>query len=250
MSVDAERWSRAQNWELALWQRAQRRSGWRRLAFPVLRPILAAVKSRHVSGDDWNEWWARQFEDYAFLPTDIGDYVELGCGPYTNTRLILRGRTANRVVCSDPLAREYLDFRGRWLSEAASSGAIEIDTHPIEECRFAPESFDVVVMINVLDHVRDADLCMTTAIRLLRPGGYFIFGQNLANLDVLGDYEWFEEGHPIRVTAEDLEPHLGALRPVLAKHLPPNDPPVHSGMLVFAGRRESPVGDAVASEPE
>lgn len=237
MSVGEERWKRAQEWELELWKRAQHRTGWRRLAFPVLRPLLAKFRPRHVTGDDWNEWWATQFDHYRFLPQHVGDYIELGCGPYTNTRLILEGRTANRIVCSDPLADEYVKFRGRWLSEAVAKGEVELDTHPIEAVPFSPESFDVVVLINVLDHVMDADTCMRTAIGLLRQDGFLIFGQNLVNLEMLGQYEWFEEGHPIRATGDDLEPHLGALVPVVSKIVPPNDPPVHTGIMVFAGRR-------------
>jgi hypothetical protein len=85
----------------------------------------------------------------------------------------------------------------------------------------------------------DADACMRTAIDLLKPGGYFVFGQNIANPDVLGQYEWFEEGHPIRALADDLEPHLSQLQPVISKMVPANDPPVHTGIRVFAGTRLS-----------
>lgn len=237
MSVDRERWKQAQEWELALWKRAQTRTGWRRFAYPILRPLLSVFRPKHVTGDDWNEWWAKQFDEYGFLPGHLGDYIELGCGPYTNTRLILKDRTADRVVCSDPLAGEYVKFKGRWLSEAVAHGTVELDTHPIEETPFPAGTFDVVVLINVLDHVRDADACMRTAVGLLKPGGYLVFGQNLVNVEAMGQYEWFEEGHPIRATDEDVEEHLRGLSPVLSKTLPPNDPPIHQGVLVYAGRR-------------
>ena len=36
-------------------------------------------------------------------------------------------------------------------------------------------------MNNVLDHVRDADACLERATELLRPGGNFVFGQDLSN---------------------------------------------------------------------
>lgn len=237
MSVDRERWKQAQEWELAFWRRQESKKGWKRLVFPIVRPLLAAVRSRRAGGDDWNRWWREQFDGYSFLPEHIGSYIELGCGPYTNTRLVIKDRTADRVICSDPLADDYLRFRGRWLADAARKGIIEVDNHPIENCPFPPGSFDVVVIINVLDHVMDADACMRTAIGLLKPGGYFIFGQNLANPEIRGKFEWFEEGHPIRATAEDVEGYLEGFEPLLKKVVPPHDPPVHTGVLAFAGRR-------------
>jgi SAM-dependent methyltransferase len=236
-SVDKDRWKRAQQWELDFWRRAQVKTGWKKVAFKLARPVLAAIQSRRATGDDWNHWWAEQFDHYSFLPDHVGDYIELGCGPYTNTRLVMKGRTADRVVCSDPLAEEYLKFEGRWLADAARKGKVEIDAHAIEELPFAPGTFDCVVIINVLDHVMDADACMRTAIGLLKPGGYFIFGQNLANPEMRGKHEWFEEGHPIRATAEDVDGYLQGLTPVLNKTVPPNDPPLHTGILVYAGTR-------------
>jgi SAM-dependent methyltransferase len=237
MSVDKERWERAQEWELDFWKRQQSRTGWKRVVFPIVRPVLSAIHSRRATGDDWNLWWRDQFEGYSFLPEHLGDYIELGCGPYTNTRLVVEGRTADRIVCSDPLADDYVTFKGRWLADAAEKGLIEVDSHPIEDLPYPPGSFDAVVLINVLDHVMDADACLRTAIDLLKPGGYFIFGQNLANPEIAGQHEWFEEGHPIRLTLADFEARLEPLTPVIDKRLPPNDPPIHTGILVFVGRR-------------
>jgi SAM-dependent methyltransferase len=238
-SVSAKRWREAQEWELALWQRGLRKRGWKRIAWPVVAPLLRALNWHRARGDDWNHWWKSRFDGYRFLPSQLGDCIELGCGPYTNTRLILEGREASRVVCSDPLARSYITFSGRWLAEAYAAGIVEIDDHPIEESPFAPASFDLVVMINVLDHVRDADLCMRTAIELLRPEGYFVLAQDLSNEDDIARHP-YDVGHPIRLQREDLEPYLQPLTTVLRKDLPREegrDPRLHYGTLVYAGRK-------------
>jgi SAM-dependent methyltransferase len=235
--VSIDRWREAQEWELGVWKEAQTRHGWRRFVVPVAQPILAALGSDRGQGDDWNHWWADRFDGYAFLPQDLGDYIELGCGPYTNTRLITRGRTARRVICSDPLVRSYIHFKHRWLAEAYRRGSILIDDHPLEEMPYAPATFDVVVVINVLDHVYDFDLCMTNAVALVRPGGYFVIGQDLSNEH---EAETDDLGHPIRVTAEDVEGYLGEFDPLLKKNFSRKEgrnPDHHYSTLIFGGRK-------------
>ena len=239
--VDEDRWHRAQEWERRVWEREERPRGLWRLA--VLRTRLLARLRGHydAAGDDWNGWWAAQFDQYACLPTDLGRYVELGCGPYTNTRLILRGRTAARVVCSDPLIQTYLTFRRRWLAEAHRRGVVEVDDHPLEDCTLPRHAWDTVVLINVLDHVRDADRCLTTALDLLAPGGYFLLGQDLTNAQDRATVP-FDLGHPIRLERESLEPYLARLMPVLRKDLPRaagRNPAAHYATLIYAGRAPS-----------
>lgn len=238
-SVSPERWHEAQEWELALWREGQHKHGWKRLVWPVVAPALRALNWRRAWGDDWNHWWKDRFDGYRFLSSRLGDCIELGCGPYTNTRLILEGREATRVVCSDPLIESYITFRGRWLAEAYAAGLVEIDDHPIEESPFAPSSFDLVVMINVLDHVRDADLCMRNAIELVRPGGYFVIGQDLSDENDIAHHP-HDVGHPIRLRQEDVEVHLQPLSQVFRRDLSREegrDPRLHYATLVYAGRK-------------
>jgi uncharacterized SAM-dependent methyltransferase len=92
-------------------------------------------------------------------------------------------------------------------------------------------------VINVLDHVYDFDLCMTNAVGLVRPGGYFVIGQDLANED---EAQVEEVGHPIRVTAEDVEGHLGEFDSLLKKNLSREEgryPDHHYSTLIFGGRK-------------
>jgi SAM-dependent methyltransferase len=201
--------------------------------------VLRALNWSRAWGDDWNHWWKERFDGYRFLPPHLGTCIELGCGPYTNIRLILEGRSADRVVCSDPLAGSYVGFSGRWLAQAHAAGRVEVDTHPIEETPFAPESFDLVVMINVLDHVRDAELCMRTAIDLVRPGGHFLLGQDLSDEEDVRRHP-HDVGHPIRLRREDLEPHLRPLTTAFRRDLAREegrDPSLHYATLVYAGKR-------------
>jgi hypothetical protein len=80
---------------------------------------------------------------------------------------------------------------------------------------------------------------MDVATGLVRQGGDFIFGQDLADPSSFHDkrYEWFEEGHPIRVRHSDIAAWLALFEPVVNTVLPPRDPRLQTGVLAFAGRK-------------
>src|SRR5690349_19573106 len=86
--VSRERWKQAQEWEKALW-----------LQMPA-------------DGDDWNDWWAAQFDRYAFLRGEkIRRVLEVGCGPWAkNTRWVLSviGFEDKEVYLEDPLLNDYV----------------------------------------------------------------------------------------------------------------------------------------------
>ena len=242
LAVSEERWRQAQEWEAAFW-RSQNPAPSRTLVARAKRLVKRALGMQKTNtGDDWNHWWAEKFGGYAALPARLESAIELGCGPYTNLRVILPGREARRVVCSDPLVREYLQFEDRWLGQAWRRGAVEVDDHPIEACVFESESFDLVVMINVLDHVRDAMECLRQAARITRPGGWLVVGQDLSNAeDVARTGE--DTGHPIRIGQATLDTALlpefeAKLHRVLAREEGRN-PEAHCGTYLFIGAKRS-----------
>ena len=213
--VPEDRWRAAQAWELDVW------------------------KQNCENGDDWNNWWFQKFDKYQALPNKIDRMIELGCGPFTNARLIVKDRAISMLVCSDPLASEYIKLSPTWLAQAYGNHSILIDNNPIETCPQLPGSFDAVIMINVLDHVQDADVCMQKAVGLVKPSGYIVIGQDLSNDDDIKKYP-DDLGHPIRLTLEDLELHLVGFASVLKKVLPRGEgrnPDAHYGTLVYIGKK-------------
>ena len=234
--ISTERWKQAQEWELNLW-RSQNRTKlftWQEL----LKQLLRRTKSEH--SDDWNFWWSEKFAGYQVLPKNLENAIELGCGPYTNMRLILQGRCIEHVYCSDPLLKHYITFSGKWLAEAWKRGDVLIDDHPLEECPFASDYFCLVVLINVLDHVKDSILCLRQAIRITKPGGYLIVGQDLSNMeDVLqtGD----DIGHPIRIDRSTLDlelmPHFETVLYKTLGREEGRNPSAHYGTYIFIGRK-------------
>lgn len=206
-----------------------------------MKRLLKALRLRSKEiGDDWNHWWAEKFDRYALVPTQLENVVEFGCGPYTNVRIIREGRTINHLLCSDPLIKTYLGFRYTWLSESYRKHEILVDDHPLEDAPFADGFFDLVVMINVLDHVCDAIQCMRQAIRVVRSGGLILLGQDLtADEDlpvVAGDL-----GHPIRVDQQTLDsvllPEFEKVTYKILSREEGRNPVAHYATYIFAGKR-------------
>jgi SAM-dependent methyltransferase len=241
-AVSGKRWQEAQQWEEAHWVRTQQlRARWgKNLLWRLLALVGAVPKYR---GDDWNQWWKKQFDDYAFLPPVIENALEVGCGPYTNVRLMLDRCRFRHLYLSDPLIRTYVKFKLTLVSELYRNAGCILDDHPLEELPFASDYFDLVVKINVLDHVQDARKCMESVVRVTKPGGILIIGQDLTNEE---DMEALKRdpgaaGHPIKLDAEWFDAFLKqGFEPIIFKVLSRQEgraPEHHYGNLIFAGRK-------------
>ena len=57
------------------------------------------------------------------------------------------------------------------FAEHAARSGVEIRREPLQECRFDPESFDVVILAAVLEHLYNPDETLGEISRILRPGG-------------------------------------------------------------------------------
>jgi len=246
-SVSSERWREAQDWELGVWKaHCIPRPWWKKLLRPVL--VLLGLRkeeaaSEHIKNDDSNYWWKGKLDDYNDIPRDLDSVCELGCGPFTNTRLLAEGRNIKRIVCSDPLSHEYIKFPFGWLAGAYKNGHVELDNHSAEEAPFKDHEFDVVILINVLDHVYDPRKCLENACRILRPGGYFIFGQELSDQEdekklVHADGEI---GHPIRVAHPELDsflfPRFDKVKSIVLSREEGREPDHHYGTYLFIGKK-------------
>ena len=242
--MDSGRWQQAQAWERDHWigaQRARARFG-KNWIWRALSRVGVVPKYR---GDDWNTWWQKAFKDYSFLPPEVDNALEVGCGPYTNIRLIQQRCRPRHLVLSDPLIRTYVHFKLTFVAEAYRRAFCVLDDHPLEALPFADNYFDLVVMINVLDHVQDAALCLHNAIRVVRPGGFFVLGQDLTNAEDAAKLaaRGGDVGHPIRLDAEWFKPSLEAGFDAVQYDVLPREqgraPEAHYATLLFAGRKRA-----------
>ena len=229
VKVPRSRWSTAQQYEKKTWMQ----------------------QGAHTT-DDRNEEHRAGFDDYrAIAGRKFARAIELGCGPFTNLRVLGRYAEIGRGVLLDPLTDSYLSHRhcsyrhghvklansplnarlGGWLPARAARRLIRIAwprllesgipleqriASPIEEM---PDcgTFDLVVMINVLEHCYDIERIFANVLRLARPGTVFVFHDRLYDpCEMRHELATrFDAGHPLRIAGpvitEFLEKHFESL---------------------------------------
>jgi len=224
VSVDAARWKEAQTFERKTW-----------------------MESLGKVSDDRNWNHRRSFDNYRIVSgRRFSRAIELGCGPFTNMRLILQSADADEVFLLDPLASDYLNhpycrYRGkklggllradllkvlfagrnplRALRELAGNAKVgglfgrDVEVIPSSiEAFDTDQKFDLAVMINVLEHCMDAEKVFNKILSLLAPGGVFIFHDKLYDDTFIAQTskQIYDVGHPLRVTGKMIEGFLGS----------------------------------------
>jgi SAM-dependent methyltransferase len=226
--VDGARWEEAQVYERRTW-----------------------MQDLRFVADDHNRDYLVPFRDYqALADRTFERAIELGCGPFTNMRLILERASVREVHLLDPLANDYLmhpfcRYRGgrlgglravlspgallswrnpvpllRELANAVRVGGlrgrpVHVEPLPIEEFRSSLR-FDLVVMINVLEHCRDAVAIFDKIEEILLPGGVLVFHDRLWEEPELRRTigSLYDAGHPLRVGRAAAAPFLSRFEPL------------------------------------
>lgn len=220
--VERERWEEAQLFELTSWlRRGTRRS------------------------DDHNHLHAQRFAGYSSIRgRKFARGIELGCGPFTNMRVILEQATVGEVHLLDPLVEKYLEHpfcryaNGRlggigpmfspvaltaWRRPAANMAdafnrvrvggvtgrEVQLHATPIEDFQTS-ERFDLVVMLNVIEHCRDTYAIFEKIRTILEPGGVFIFEDKIYNAQEIEAKRatTFDAGHPLQIDVSVLDEFL------------------------------------------
>lgn len=175
LSVPPDRWQQAQAYERDTW---------------LTHGLMLT--------EDRNAEHAANFGNYEVLPTHLGDVIELGCGPFTNWRLIQRNHTADDVTLLDPLADEYQAHHPH--CSYRFGGEIDNRSYPVRWVNSAIENFvtkskfDTVIMVNVLPHCFDIDGVFQWINSHLKRGGHLILGEPARDIDPA---ELYDVGHPL-----------------------------------------------------
>lgn len=205
--VEPERWQEAQRYERRTWMN----------------------DFRNVA-DDRNQFHATQFQGYESLKgKEFSAAIELGCGPFTNMRLIAPVTNIGEIHLLDPLINDYVTHPNCTYSE----GALRTPTLPARpvtlhasaiENFLAPKSFDLVVMVNVIEHCMDAERIFSNLLSMLQVGGTLVFHDRSYDAADLAENlrHEYDAGHPLRVD-----------RAVIDRFLTDNFTPVLSRVVRF-----------------
>ena len=211
--VDLTRWEEAQRYERRTWMQHGRR----------------ALSDR-------NEFHRDRFARYAVLRgSHFERAIELGCGPFTNLRFVLPQCRVEEVTLLDPLIQDYLShpfcrYRGGRLGGLFHETPARLPAyllHPFRALRCkandvraggflgrpvtlvrstiesfeTTERFDLVVMVNVLEHCHDASAVLARIDEILVPGGVFVYHDKMYDAENVGRLMAvvYDAGHPLRV---------------------------------------------------
>ena len=159
--VSVERWNKAISAEQAVWA------------------------NHRGFNDRWDDHLSG-FNNYKILPNYLGNMIEIGCGPYTQTLPILRLKNKHvnisQLTLSDPNVRAYMtQVKECSYKNGTLIGFDHIPTTILglksEEMYSFPNTFDTILMINVLEHTQNAYQILQNLYNALKINGILIFAE-------------------------------------------------------------------------
>jgi len=191
-------------------------------------------------GDDWNKWWELHFDRYYFIPDTAKSLLEVGCGPYAQNarRIMALHPQITELGLEDSLLLQY-------IAEERAVAKVKAEVRsslPLEEMNM-DRQFDVIVCINVLDHVRSVKKCFDVMYAHLRHGGMLIVGNDLtSDKDLLNCPAMRDDPmHPIKMDFESLTAFIfGDYRTIFLRVLEREqgrNPKAHYATLLWAGQK-------------
>lgn len=201
IKVDIKRWQEAQYYEKKTW-------------------LTRCISDK----DDRNHQHKLEFENYDFLKKCnilYPDIIELGCGPFTNIRLISQEINAKSLTLLDPLLMDYLHHPNCTYKDGKLNGLeVELINSSIEKYTFE-KKYDIVIMMNVLEHCFDIDLIFEKIQSIMKPESLFIFHDCSIKNEYINDIanNFYDSGHPIRLSDKKLEEYLSNFEKVFFKQL-------------------------------
>lgn len=185
--------------------------------------------AQDAEANGWLNLWRGAIEDRNTHHFALYDYlfmlqghtfkrgIELGCGPFSNMRVAVSTVKVETIELLDPLIESYLElpncaYTGMKLRRLDGNTETVAKLHPmpIEDMQVETK-YDLVILINVIEHCFDVRKIFDNVWNLLVPGGVFIFH------DKYFDHEEtaatiatsYDTGHPLRPDRKFVDAFLG-----------------------------------------
>ena len=100
-------------------------------------------------------------------------FCDLGFGPGVLTAFILQ-QNASWCAAGVDISKDCLRHAQRLLKKKEVSGRSELSVADVRRLPYPDDTFDVVVAVEVLEHIPDPEAGLAEAMRVLKPGGYAI----------------------------------------------------------------------------
>ncbi|HJK95407.1 MAG TPA: class I SAM-dependent methyltransferase [Polyangiaceae bacterium LLY-WYZ-15_(1-7)] len=130
------------------------------------QPTGSRVLEMHAGTPRLNAWYYAKFADRI-----RGDVLELGSGIGNISRLL--ARDADSLVATD-VEDAYLDTLRAELAPHPHAEVHRFDLDHPPPPALAARRFDVVISMNVLEHIHDDAAAVRQLVDLLRPGGWLL----------------------------------------------------------------------------
>ena len=100
-------------------------------------------------------------------------FCDLGFGPGVLTAFILQ-QDASWCAAGVDISKDCLRHAERLLEKKEVVGRSELSVADVRSLPYPDDTFDVVVAVEVLEHIPDPEAGLAEAMRVLKPGGYAI----------------------------------------------------------------------------
>jgi SAM-dependent methyltransferase len=133
-----------------------------------------AGESHYVGGELDLFFLARNWKRYVKAEIGkylVGDVLEVGAG-IGGTTTAMHDGTVDRWVCLEPDVRNAKRLKNL-IGESSDPAAPHVIVGSLRSLAERP-SFDCVLYVDVLEHIRDDDLQIKKAARLVRNGGHIV----------------------------------------------------------------------------
>ena len=177
LSCSRERWEEAQRYERRTW-----------------------LELHREMSDDRNEFHAAAMGGYeALRGCGARSLLEVGCGPFTNARLILPVLGGvESVRLADPLIVEYMSHPHCPYAQGGVLSGSRLSAKTLSECVDGYQ-YDVIVSINVAEHCDEFSL--EWILDLCFPGGHVVVGERCYSDWRVAEHcrTHYDAGHPLRL---------------------------------------------------
>ena len=118
------------------------------------------------------------FNRYEDLPSNLGYFIEIGSGPYTQTQFI-RDKNFDSITFLDPGSDVYQAFTKNcnYKNGMFFGRRVKVLNYGAENLHNDPSfgRYDTLMSINVIEHVTDAFLVLSNLYMALRKNGILIY---------------------------------------------------------------------------